>query len=65
MAANNQGIVHFRLNGRTGCKRALISVHIATTADKVRTEARQCARCAAALAKMDAVAERRAAREGV
>lgn len=62
MASNNQGIVHFRFSGRTGCKRALISVHIATDIDTFRREPRQCARCAAALAKMDAVAAKRAAR---
>jgi hypothetical protein len=62
MAANNQGIVHFRLAGRTGCKRPLMSVHMATDIEKFRAEPRQCARCAAALAKIDAVAAKRAAR---
>lgn len=65
MAANNQGIAHLRLQGRTACKRALISVHIAVASvERFRAEERPCARCAAAVAKMDAVAAKRAARLG-
>jgi hypothetical protein len=65
MAANNQGIAHLRLQGRTACKRALISVHIAVASiEAFRAEPRPCARCVVAVGKMEAVAARRAARVG-
>jgi len=63
MAANNQGIDHIRRPGQPplcGNRRA----HSAITIEDYRTGygARHCTRCLAKLAKMDAVATRRAAR---
>lgn len=66
MAANNQGIVHLRLNpygatrGNIACKRT--NAHMAVTIDTFGAEPRQCVRCAAKLVKMRALEARRAAR---
>lgn len=57
MAANNQGITHLRIGGKTGpfatiaCKN--YRAHIAVDLEKFRTEAAQCARCANWLRKWD------------
>jgi len=65
MAANNQGIWHLNLNGAVACKRQ--TAHMYIKIDEFRAYGmanhRRCVRCVALLAKMDASAARKAARE--
>lgn len=59
---NNQGISHLNLNGAVACKNQ--TAHMFIKIDEFRaTTGRRCARCCKVLAKMDASAARKAARE--
>jgi hypothetical protein len=61
MATNNQGIFHLRVGNDTACKarNAIMYIHV----DEFRAHTGlRCKRCVAKLAKMDAVAAKRAAR---
>jgi len=63
---NNQGIIHaaYSDGGRPLCKNR--NAHMSSAIEKFRTYGTsQCKKCAAHLAKMDAVKARKAARIGV